>query len=94
MQPQNYELKNQKIRDTFQKLKTEKPEELKQRLNLSWSNWGFGMEPLSDSVNRLKKAGVDFIELHGNQYGPDLGYRVDETRNPHAPRKTTRRNLR
>jgi D-psicose/D-tagatose/L-ribulose 3-epimerase len=73
MQPQNYELKNQKIRDTFQKLKAEKPERLKQR---------------------LKKAGVDFIELHGNHYGPDLGYRVDETRNPDVPRKTTRRNLR
>jgi len=28
---------------------------------------------------RLAKAGMSFIELHGNHYGPDLGYKADET---------------
>jgi sugar phosphate isomerase/epimerase len=60
-------------------LKAEHPEKLKRRLNLSWSNWGFGMEPLQDSAARLQRAGIEYIELHGNHYGPDLGYRVDET---------------
>ena len=48
--------------------------------NLSWSNWGFGLEPLQDSCKRLKDAGIDYIELHGNHYGPDLGYDVNETK--------------
>jgi len=79
MKKQNYELKNEKIRSAFRTLKKEHPERLKQRLNLSWSNWGFGIEPLADSAARLQKAGISYIELHGNHYGPDLGYKVDET---------------
>lgn len=79
MKPQNYELKSEKIRAAFAALKKEHPERLKTRLNLSWSNWGFGIELLADSAARLERAGIRFIELHGNHYGPDLGYKVDET---------------
>ena len=79
MTKQNYELKNGKIRLAFENLKKNSPESLKRRLNLSWSNWGFGIEALSDSAARLSKAGVGFIELHGNHYGPDLGYKKNET---------------
>ncbi|MDY6913808.1 MAG: hypothetical protein SVT52_05070 [Planctomycetota bacterium] len=32
---------------------------------------------LADSAGRLAAAGVNFIELHGNHYGPDLGYKPD-----------------
>jgi D-psicose/D-tagatose/L-ribulose 3-epimerase len=74
---QNYELKNDKIKTAFLDLKKSHPEKVKDRLNLSWSNWGFGMEPLADSAARLQKAGLQYIELHGNHYGPDLGYQVD-----------------
>jgi sugar phosphate isomerase/epimerase len=42
---------------------------------LSWSNWGFGLESLDASAARLERAGIRWIELHGNHYGPDLGYR-------------------
>ena len=49
------------------------------RLNLSWSNWGFGREPLRQSLARLQKAGIGFVELHGNRYAPDLGYDAAET---------------
>jgi sugar phosphate isomerase/epimerase len=38
------------------------------------------MEPLADSAHRLAGAGLAFVELHGNHYGPDLGYRPAETR--------------
>jgi D-psicose/D-tagatose/L-ribulose 3-epimerase len=78
MKKQNYELKNERIRSAFKTLKRDHPERLKQRLNLSWSNWGFGIEPLADSAARLQKAGISYIELHGNHYGPDLGYKPDE----------------
>ncbi len=79
MKKQNCEVKNEKTRSAFQELKKKHPENLQRRLNLSWSNWGFGMEPLSDSAERLSKAGITYIELHGNHYGPDLGYDAEET---------------
>ena len=79
MSLQNFELKNEKIRSQFEQIKKQHPEQLKQRLNLSWSNWGFGMESLEVSVKRLAGAGIEFIELHGNHYGASLGYKPDQT---------------
>src|ERR1035438_4499734 len=75
---QHFEEKNARIEAGFRELK-KSPEKLRTRLNLSWSNWGFGRESLQDSAVRLQKAKVPFIELHGNHYRPDLGYKVDET---------------
>jgi D-psicose/D-tagatose/L-ribulose 3-epimerase len=79
MVKQNCEIKNENIRNTFLELKKNKPDRFKKKLNFSWSNWGFGIEPLTDSAARLQKAGINYIELHGNHYGPDLGYKVGET---------------
>jgi sugar phosphate isomerase/epimerase len=79
MELQNFQKKNKAIQDRFEELKVSHPERFQQRLNLSWSNWGFGIETLAESAARLQKAGIQFIELHGNHYGPDLGYKVDET---------------
>jgi D-psicose/D-tagatose/L-ribulose 3-epimerase len=79
MKQQNFEKKNGQINERFRALKQASPEKFKTRLNLSWSNWGFGRESLADSAKRLQKAEVPFIELHGNHYGPGLGYKVNET---------------
>ncbi|XID93459.1 sugar phosphate isomerase/epimerase family protein [Paenibacillaceae bacterium WGS1546] len=79
MTKQRYEEKNERIRSAFLALKKERPERLRDRLNLSWSNWGFGMESLETSAKRLQRAGIGYIELHGNHYGPDLGYQAKET---------------
>ena len=79
MKPQNFAAKNDRIRAEFIALKKSEPKRLKNRLNLSWSNWGFGLEPLANSAARLERAGITWIELHGNHYGPDLGYRPAET---------------
>lgn len=49
-------------------------------MNLSWSNWEFGIEPLEVSAARLSKNNIHYIELHGNRYGPDLGYKTQETK--------------
>jgi len=76
---QNFEIKNDEIRARFAELKANHPERLAQRLNLSWSNWGFGIEPLETSAKRLADAGISYIELHGNHYGCDLGYKTAET---------------
>ncbi len=79
MKKQNFELKNEKIKKAFLELKRNSPEKLKNRLKLSWSNWGFGMETLAESAARLEKAGIKYMELHGNHYGEDLGYKAGET---------------
>jgi len=79
MKLQNFEKKNAKIREKFEELKKTHPKQLKDRLNLSWSNWGFGMESLAASAKHLAGVGIKFIELHGNHYGPDLGYKPKET---------------
>src|SRR5512146_2970570 len=79
MSRQRFEEKNRRIQEKFNELKKTNHERLKHRLNLSWSNWGFGLEPLAESAKRLAKAGMQFIELHGNHYGPDLGYKPGET---------------
>jgi len=76
----SYYVYSTKIRDAFQELKKKTPARLSRRLNLSWSNWGFGLEPLAQSARRLQANGITFVELHGNHYGPDLGYKVKETR--------------
>ena len=80
MKPQNYEIKNQKIRERFLEMKNKKPESFKNRLKFSWSNWGFGIEGLETTVKRLNKFGVKYIELHGNLYGEDLGYKPEEAK--------------
>jgi sugar phosphate isomerase/epimerase len=71
---QGFEQKNAEIRDAFLTLKRDHPGKLEARLNLSWSNWGFGLEELATSVRRLADNDIGFIELHGNHYGPDIGY--------------------
>lgn len=78
MKLQNYEEKREDLVSAF-KQKLEKMPELKgQKLKLSWSNWGFGLETLEDTARRLEKHGIKWIELHGNRYGDDLGYRAKD----------------
>ena len=80
MELQNYEQKNLDIKEKFMKFKSQSPEKLKRTLDISWSNWGFGLESLTVSVERLQKNGISFIELHGNRYGEDIGYEADEVK--------------
>ncbi|WP_219837070.1 sugar phosphate isomerase/epimerase [Paenibacillus sp. R14(2021)] len=75
---QNYAQKSEKIKQAFRELKKNHPEQLKQRLNMSWSNWGFGVESLAAAAKRLSKYDVKYMELHGNHYGADLGYQTKE----------------
>ncbi len=74
MEHQNYEIENKKIKERFIELKKKDPKKLKNKLKISWSNWGFGMEQFEISIKRLKKNNINYVELHGNKYGNDLGY--------------------
>lgn len=78
MELQNYEKKNQSIREAFKQKLRQDPSLKEKQIKLSWSNWGFGMEPLEKSVQRLNRNGIEWIELHGNRYGDDLGYKAKD----------------
>lgn len=78
MKPQNHRRKDLEVIQRYidtRRMQEGEPD----RLKLSWSNWGFGPERLEVSASRLARNGIRFIELHGNRYGPDLGYRTRET---------------
>ena len=79
MKPQLFQLRDREVIERFIQLREKRPR-LERKLNLSWSNWGFGIEPFEKSVARLSKYGIPFIELHGNRYGRDLGYKSRETK--------------
>ena len=69
--------KNEKIRLAFETLKTEHPERLRQRLNISFSNWVFGLEELEQAAERYARHDVQYIELGGDYGGEDVGYQAD-----------------
>jgi len=62
----------------FAKKLAENPALKTAEIKFSWSNWGFGMEPLARSAQRLVDNGIEWIELHGNRYGQDIGYKAKE----------------
>ena len=74
MKLQNHEAKREELLAAFRSKLAQRPELQQQEIKLSWSNWGFGIEPLEDTARRLHQHGVKWIELHGNRYGNDLGY--------------------
>ena len=85
MEPQNYEKKRQKLIESFKAAMAADPSLTGKQIKLSWSNWGFGMESLADSAARLAKHGIEWIELHGNRYGDDLGYKARDVQAALAP---------
>jgi sugar phosphate isomerase/epimerase len=78
MKPQNYKVKDLEVKNKFIKYRRNKDPKNIKRLNLSWSNWGFGTESLEVSIARLRKNNICYIELHGNRYGNDIGYDAKE----------------
>ena len=85
MKRQIFEEKRERLLARFRALLQEHPEWRKVELKLSWSNWGFGLEPLEQSARRLHANGIRWIELHGNRYGADLGYRSQDVLQTLAP---------
>lgn len=79
MKPQSFEDKRIELVKAFKAKFGGQPTK-PDRIKLSWSNWGFGMESLEKTAARLHKNGIEWIELHGNRYGVDLGYRSKDVR--------------
>jgi len=80
MKQQNFRQKDLEVIKRFIQFREKNDVSKISKLNLSWSNWGFGMEPLEKSAARLEKNNVRYIELHGNLYGKDLGYKADSVK--------------
>lgn len=79
MKLQNFKKEDLRVIKEFVKLRREDKIGAK-KLNLSWSNWGFGQEVLKETAERLERNNIHYIELHGNRYGSDLGYNVKEVK--------------
>ena len=58
------------IHEMYIEEKMKNPEKFKRRIDLSWSIWMFGKEPLEKSLKRLKKNNLNYVELKGD-YTPD-----------------------
>jgi D-psicose/D-tagatose/L-ribulose 3-epimerase len=78
MKPQNYKVKDLEVKKKFIEYRKNKNLKNMKHLNLSWSNWGFGIEPFESSIIRLSNNNIHNIELHGNKYGNDIGYNAKE----------------
>jgi D-psicose/D-tagatose/L-ribulose 3-epimerase len=78
MQLQNFKQKDLEVVKKFIEFRKNQDVSKMSRLNLSWSNWGFGMESLEISAKRLERSKIGYIELHGNLYGKDLGYKASQ----------------
>src|SRR5690554_5974676 len=80
MDVQNYQKKTEEVRKSFLELKRTHPERLKEKMTLSFSTWMFGSEPLETSLQRMKAAGLEYVELPGNHHTPDLGLKPAQVR--------------
>ena len=78
MKLQNHEKERARLVAAFKKQLAASPGLKEREIELSWSNWGFGIESLEDTARRLAANRIQWIELHGNRYGEDLGYRIYE----------------
>ena len=74
MKLQKYEQKSFQIREEFEKLKSEHPERVKRRIDLSFSSACFGLEPVTESIQRLAELGYQYIEIPGNYGGSYSGH--------------------
>lgn len=67
MKPQPYEEVNQRIRQQFEAWKAAQTAPIP-RLRFSWSIWAFGQEGLAASCARLRRNGIEYVELCGNHH--------------------------
>jgi len=77
---QNFEIKSAEIRRRYCDAKRSDPDRFKRRIDYSWSVWMFGIEPVADSLSRLRRNGLEFVELKGDHATPQTGTSVQDLR--------------
>jgi sugar phosphate isomerase/epimerase len=73
MSQQNWERKSAAIRAAYLEAARSAPARFERRIDLSWSVWMFGLEPLGASLERLARHGLGFVELKGDRWTADSG---------------------
>lgn len=73
MKLQRYEEVNERIREEFERQKQSNPSRFKRHINVSFCSQMFGLEKVTDSIERLARLGYKYIEIPGNYGGPDVG---------------------
>jgi len=81
MKHQEFQRKNEAIRQRFLVEKSRYPERFSRKIDLSWSIWMFGLEPLERSFERLVRNGIHFVELKGDHHTQNSGLSVARIRN-------------
>ncbi|SLM18361.1 Sugar phosphate isomerase/epimerase [uncultured spirochete] len=75
---QNFEKKNAEIRIRYLHAKRTNPAFFSRRIDLSWSIWMFGLEPIGASLDRLTRNDIRYVELKGDHWTSDSGIRSHE----------------
>lgn len=78
MSEQVFETKNHRIREQYIAAKKTEPSRFERKIDLSWSIWMFGTENLRNSLARLHRNGLTFVELKGDHQSSDTGLSADE----------------
>lgn len=77
---QNWEIRSAEIRQAYLAAKAKDPGRFERPIDLSWSVWMFGLEPLGQSLERLARNGIGFVELKGDHWTADSGLGLGEVR--------------
>lgn len=70
---QNFEKRNTLIHLRYLRAKRENPALFSRKIDLSWSIWMFGAEPVRASFERLSGHGIRYVELKGDRWTSDSG---------------------
>ena len=70
---QTWERRSGAIRAAYLEARRADPARFERRIDLSWSVWMFGLEPLEASLERLARNGLGFVELKGDRWTADSG---------------------
>jgi sugar phosphate isomerase/epimerase len=70
---QNWQRRSAAIRTAFLEAKRSDPDRFLRKIDLSWSIWMFGLEPLEASLDRIARNGIRYVELKGDRWTTDSG---------------------
>jgi len=77
---QNWERRSAAIRAAYLEARRSDPGRFERRIDLSWSIWMFGLEPLGASLERLARNRLGFVELKGDRWTGGSGLPEAELR--------------
>lgn len=66
--PQVWQKKSEAIRASYIEAKASDPARFERPIDLSWSIWMFGTEPIEASLERLARSGLEFAEIKGDRH--------------------------